>query len=65
MKEDRNSTSGDTELALDCPIAGEGPEIVCPRCGLNAPGVRCPRCDAVKVTACTGDCAACRASCGG
>jgi hypothetical protein len=58
----------DPELAAvippACPVAGERIELVCSRCGLKAPGVRCPRCDAVKLLPCSGDCAACRKACG-
>jgi hypothetical protein len=46
-----------------CPVAGEVVELACPRCGWVAPGVRCPRCDAVKLLPCSGDCAACRKAC--
>jgi len=45
-----------------CPVAGEAIELTCPRCGLKAPGVRCLRCDAVKLLPCSGNCAACRAA---
>lgn len=47
-----------------CPVAGEEIELTCPRCGLKAPGIRCPRCDAVKLLPCSGNCAACRKACG-
>jgi hypothetical protein len=47
-----------------CPVANEATGLVCPRCGLRAPGVRCPRCDAVKLLPCAGNCAACRKAAG-
>jgi hypothetical protein len=47
-----------------CPTAGEDIELTCPRCGLKGPGVRCLRCDAVKLLPCSGDCGACRKACG-
>lgn len=36
----------------------------CPRCGLEAEGVRCPRCNAVKVAGCGGSCRGCKLGCG-
>jgi|GEM_PF-6581177 len=38
------------------------PPTPCPRCGYTAAGVRCPRCDAVKVLSCTGACITCTLS---
>jgi hypothetical protein len=40
------------------------PLLKCPRCGLEAEGVRCPRCNAVKVTGCGGSCRGCKTGCG-
>lgn len=39
------------------------PKLRCPRCGFEAQGVRCPRCDAVKVVGCNGSCGSCRTGC--
>jgi hypothetical protein len=35
----------------------------CPSCGLESQEIRCPRCNALKVVGCSGDCALCRAGC--
>jgi hypothetical protein len=32
----------------------------CPSCGLKSDQIRCPRCNALKVVGCDGQCAACR-----
>jgi hypothetical protein len=32
----------------------------CPVCGLVAEGIRCPRCNALKLTSCSGACSSCR-----
>jgi hypothetical protein len=57
---ERPATDAATVVPPACPVAGEQVELTCPRCGLKAPGVRCPRCYSVKLMACSGDCAACR-----
>ena len=31
----------------------------CPRCGLVSEGLRCERCNAPKITPCTGSCSMC------
>lgn len=38
---------------------------VCPNCGFSSSEVRCPRCNALKVTGCSGSCFTCgsRPSC--
>lgn len=38
----------------------------CPTCGYVSPDLRCPRCDSLKVTSCTGACLTCvaAAACG-
>jgi len=38
--------------------------IECPRCGLVAEGLRCPRCNALKVVGCSGSCKGCIVGCG-
>ncbi len=35
----------------------------CPACGLESAGIRCPRCNALKVVGCSGACSACKSSC--
>jgi hypothetical protein len=40
-----------------------GPKLKCPRCGLEAEGLRCTRCNAVKVSGCEGLCSACKTGC--
>jgi rubrerythrin len=37
--------------------------LTCPRCGLTAEGIRCPRCNALKLTACSGVCSSCGSGC--
>ncbi len=37
----------------------------CPTCGMVSDGVRCPRCNSVKLVACTGACRTCKNKCGG
>ncbi|MDP2299432.1 MAG: hypothetical protein Q8M55_01805 [Actinomycetota bacterium] len=39
------------------------PLLRCPECGYVAEGVRCPRCNALKVSGCTGGCLTCRSKC--
>lgn len=34
-------------------------EIRCPRCGFVSEGIRCERCDALKITQCSGSCTMC------
>ena len=35
----------------------------CPMCGFVAEGIRCPRCNTLKITACGGSCKACKEDC--
>ncbi len=35
----------------------------CPSCGLESAEVRCPRCNALKVVGCSGECAMCKTEC--
>lgn len=35
----------------------------CPGCGLESDGLRCPRCNMLKVTGCDGACTSCRTTC--
>jgi hypothetical protein len=35
----------------------------CPACGLESDQLRCPRCNALKVVGCAGECSACRTGC--
>lgn len=35
----------------------------CPMCGLVAEGVRCPRCNTLKIAACGGSCKNCKVEC--
>ena len=35
------------------------PKTPCPRCGFSAPGIRCPRCNALKAPQCIGSCSMC------
>jgi rubrerythrin len=44
------------EVRTSCPV-----EITCPLCGFVAPmtAIRCPRCNALLLTACSGSCASC------
>ena len=46
--------------AQTCTVPDRATE--CPRCGLIAEGVRCPRCNALKLKACDGSCASCALS---
>ena len=35
----------------------------CPACGFTSDEIRCPRCNTLKVTGCTGACSACKSGC--
>ncbi len=35
----------------------------CPSCGLESAEVRCPRCNALKVVGCSGECGMCTTEC--
>lgn len=50
---DRNALSAEERDAL-------APMLRCPKCGLESRGVRCKRCNAVKIEGCSGVCSACK-----
>lgn len=35
----------------------------CPSCGFESTEIRCPRCNALKVVGCSGECAMCATEC--
>lgn len=35
----------------------------CPSCGMESDAIRCPRCNTLKITACSGSCTLCGARC--
>ncbi|GAB4285987.1 MAG: hypothetical protein Kow0067_09400 [Coriobacteriia bacterium] len=37
--------------------------VPCPSCGLVTREVRCPRCNALTITSCSGACFTCKAAC--
>lgn len=39
-------------------------KTTCPTCGQVASGVRCPRCNTMKLVGCKGSCKACKTKCG-
>lgn len=41
-----------------------GIKTPCPTCGLLAEGVRCPRCNTMKLVGCMGSCRTCKTKCG-
>lgn len=38
-------------------------KTLCPTCGTVAEGIRCPRCNTMKVLSCSGSCRTCKVKC--
>jgi hypothetical protein len=55
----RNGRATDTERQVPAEAESCAAKLTCPRCGLTAEGIRCPRCNALKLTGCSGACSSC------